>query len=73
MQVLFVVLFTIFWPIFAQNNKEISTESLIDLQNQIQILDFRSNYDRELNGYISNSILIPENLNEENTDLFIDK
>ena len=73
MQVLFVVLFTIFWPTFAQNNKEISTASLIDLQNQIQILDFRSNYDRELNGYIPNSILFPENLNEENTDLFIDK
>ena len=37
--------------------KNVSTDALIELKNEVQMLDFRSEYHREIYGYISGSIL----------------
>ena len=36
--------------------KNVSSDALFELKNEVQMLDFRSEYDREIFGYISGSI-----------------
>ena len=48
----------------------ISSQELKENRENYEIIDFRSTFERELDGFISGSILVPENTNEED---FIEK
>jgi len=52
--------------------KNVSSDALFQLKNEVQMLDFRSEYDREIFGYISGSILVPQGLNEDEIENFIE-
>ena len=45
------------------NGSPIDTQTLLREKDQYQIVDFRSEYMREINGYIAGAILVP-NSNE---------
>ena len=48
----------------------ISSQELKENRENYEIIDFRSTFERELDGFISGSILVPEDTNEED---FIEK
>ena len=45
------------------NGSPIDTQTLLREKDQYQIVDFRSEYMREINGYIAGAVLVP-NSNE---------
>ena len=53
----------------SSNGSIIDIQTLLKGRDQYKIIDFRSDYERELNGYIAGSILIPSNESEEGLKL----
>ena len=52
----------------AQN---ISTVELLESQDEVKIIDLRSQYHREVEGYIPGSLLVPNDLDKEEIETFI--
>ena len=63
-----VIVLTSLIYVQAQN---ISTVELLESQNEVKIIDLRSQYHREVEGYIPGSVLVPDNLDKEETKAFI--
>ena len=49
---------------------EISSQDLLNQLDSVQIFDFRSDFSRELNGFITSSVLVP---NDEKPEDYIDR
>jgi hypothetical protein len=54
-------------------NGDISVDNLLELQqsDHVTIIDFRSDYARELNGFIQGAILVPNGLDENGIETFL--
>lgn len=52
---------------------EISAGELLQKLDKVQVLDFQTNYSRELNGNIEGSILIPDDLEDSDFESYIEK
>ena len=65
------VLSLIFTSLIYVQAQNISTVELLETQDEVKIIDLRSQYHREVEGYIPGSLLVPDNLDKEETKAFI--
>ena len=61
-----VVLFFISTSLVSAKNDVIDVTSLLEERTTLQLIDLQSDYMRELQGYITQSVLVPNDENEEN-------
>ena len=61
-----VVLFFISASLVSAKNDVIDVTSLLEERTTLQLIDLQSDYMRELQGYITQSVLVPNDENEEN-------
>ena len=50
----------------SAKNDVIDVTSLLEERNTLQLIDLQSDYMRDLQGYITKSVLVPNDENEEN-------
>ena len=60
-----VVFFISTFPVSAINDV-IDVTSLLEERTTLQLIDLQSDYMRELQGYITQSVLVPNDENKEN-------
>ena len=61
-----VVLFFISTSLVSGKSEVINVTSLLEERTTLQLIDLQSDYMRELQGYITQSVLVPNDENEEN-------
>jgi hypothetical protein len=61
-----VVVFFISTSLVSAKNDVIDVTSLLEERTTLQLIDLQSDYMRELQGYITQSVLVPNDENEEN-------
>ena len=61
-----MVVFFISTSLVSAKNDVIDVTSLLEERTTLQLIDLQSDYMRELQGYITQSVLVPNDENEEN-------